>query len=131
MRRDLLTAVLHGAVLWALGRMLAVTILSSGAQDVAAVAAATTVTTAAATGATAWVSRSLAATPVQLLRRFLTVPLLLAGLTAYLLLSRDATALELTLGTVPWILGPALSLALVVALRRRRPRSSSMVGEFA
>lgn len=131
MRRDVLTAVLHGAVLWALGRLLAATILSSGAQDVLAVAAATTGTAAAATLATAWVSRSLDASPGRLVRRFLPVPLLVAGLTAYLLLTRDASAVQVFLGTLPWLLGPGLALVVLMAVGRRRPRSASMVGELA
>ncbi|GAA1176237.1 hypothetical protein GCM10009584_17130 [Ornithinimicrobium humiphilum] len=131
MRRDLLTAVLHGAVLWALGRLLAATILSSGAQDVVAVAGATTVTTAAATAATAWVGRSLDAEPGRLLRRFLPLPVLLAAVTAYLVVSRGASALETVLATAPWLLGPTLAVVAILVARRSRPRRSSMVGELA
>ncbi|MGD8148818.1 hypothetical protein [Ornithinimicrobium sp. Y1694] len=129
--RSLFAYLLHALILWVLTRGLVALAVSSGSQDLWALAAATAATVGIAGLAAAWLLRLAADSVPSLLSILLPLPLLGAGWAGWSAAAYSSTPAQIAVASGAWVLGAALGVVLVILLRRKRRRRDEMGPAFA
>ncbi|MFX0537464.1 hypothetical protein ACQBAT_00480 [Ornithinimicrobium sp. Y1847] len=130
--REFLTYALHALIVWVVMRGLVALALSSGSQDLWALAAATTTAVALAGLATAWLTRTARKSVAVVTRRLMPVPLAGGALAAWAAGNYASTTAQIAVAAAAWILGGIASVVLVhLVWRKRRHTETGMRPTFA
>lgn len=110
MRLDLLITAFHALILWVMVRGLSSLAISSGAQNLWALAGSVAVAVLASTAVAAWLSGTAAQPGARQIRRLLPAPTLGAVVTGLLVSANGGSSAQILVSSFAWLLGATIAL---------------------